>query len=84
MNFSFAGCGFLGIYHVGVTSCLKQHIPQLLDGIKFSGASAGSMVACCLMCDCCLGMYNNFCFKYVIFTSSYNILSFNILQHLTY
>lgn len=55
MNFSFAGCGFLGIYHVGVASCLKQHAPQLLKNAKFAGASAGAMVACCLMCDCCLG-----------------------------
>lgn len=60
MNFSFAGCGFLGIYHVGVASCLKQHAPQLLKNAKFAGASAGSMVACCLLCDCCLGECTNF------------------------
>ncbi|XP_060068217.1 patatin-like phospholipase domain-containing protein 2 [Ylistrum balloti] len=60
MNFSFAGCGFLGIYHVGVASCLKQHVPHLVDSVKFGGASAGAIVACCLMCDCCLGECTSF------------------------
>lgn len=55
MNFSFAGCGFLGIYHVGVASCLKQHAPHLVQNCKFAGASAGAIVACCLISDCCLG-----------------------------
>lgn len=55
MNFSVAGCGFLGIYHIGVASCLKQHAPHLLETAKFAGASAGAIVSCCLICDCCLG-----------------------------
>ena len=29
MNVSFAGCGFLGLYHVGVASCFKSYAPQL-------------------------------------------------------
>jgi hypothetical protein len=29
MNISFAGCGFLGLYHVGVASCLKTYASQL-------------------------------------------------------
>ena len=29
INISFAGCGFLGLYHLGVTSCLKTYAPQL-------------------------------------------------------
>ena len=29
MNLSFAGCGFLGLYHLGVSSCLKSYAPQL-------------------------------------------------------
>ena len=28
-NVSFAGCGFIGIYHVGVSACLKLHAPHL-------------------------------------------------------
>ena len=55
MNFSFAGCGFLGIYHVGVASCLKQHAPHLVKNCKFAGASAGALVASCIISDCCLG-----------------------------
>ncbi|KAK0088284.1 hypothetical protein PV325_012480 [Microctonus aethiopoides] len=50
MNLSFAGCGFLGIYHVGVAVCLKKYAPQLLLD-KISGASAGAIAACCLLCD---------------------------------
>lgn len=37
-NLSFAGCGFLGIYHVGVAVCFKKFAPQLLLQ-KISGAS---------------------------------------------
>lgn len=25
MNLSFAGCGFMGIYHVGVAACLRKY-----------------------------------------------------------
>ena len=35
---SFAGCGFLGIYHVGVAACLKEHAPTLLDNNKVGGS----------------------------------------------
>ncbi|XP_042226039.1 1-acylglycerol-3-phosphate O-acyltransferase Pnpla3-like isoform X1 [Homarus americanus] len=54
MNFSFAGCGFLGIYHVGVAACLKKYAPNLLVN-KISGASAGALAAVCLLCDSPLG-----------------------------
>ncbi|XP_076116296.1 patatin-like phospholipase domain-containing protein 2 [Mytilus galloprovincialis] len=60
MNFSFAGCGFLGIYHVGVASCLRQHAPQLVENGIFAGASAGAIVSCCLLCGCCLGECTSF------------------------
>jgi len=54
MNLSFAGCGFLGIYHVGVAVCFKKYAPHLLLE-KIGGASAGSLAACCLLCDLPLG-----------------------------
>ncbi|KAL0103302.1 hypothetical protein PUN28_017528 [Cardiocondyla obscurior] len=54
MNLSFAGCGFLGIYHVGVAVCFKKYAPHLLLN-KISGASAGAIAACCLLCDLPLG-----------------------------
>uniref|UniRef100_A0A6M2DS36 triacylglycerol lipase n=1 Tax=Xenopsylla cheopis TaxID=163159 RepID=A0A6M2DS36_XENCH len=54
MNLSFAGCGFLGIYHVGVAVCFRKYAPHLLLD-KISGASAGAIAACCLLCDMPLG-----------------------------
>ncbi|KAH0555513.1 1-acylglycerol-3-phosphate O-acyltransferase Pnpla3 [Cotesia glomerata] len=56
MNLSFAGCGFLGIYHVGVAVCFKKYAPHLLLD-KISGASAGAIAACCLLCDLPLGLF---------------------------
>ncbi|CAG0885278.1 unnamed protein product [Darwinula stevensoni] len=54
MNVSFAGCGFLGIYHVGVASCFKKYAPNLFVD-KTAGASAGAIAACCLLCNSPLG-----------------------------
>uniref|UniRef100_A0A2R5L4D9 triacylglycerol lipase n=1 Tax=Ornithodoros turicata TaxID=34597 RepID=A0A2R5L4D9_9ACAR len=50
MNVSFAGCGFLGIYHVGVASALREYASQVCVG-KIAGASAGSLAAAALICD---------------------------------
>ncbi|KAJ8402462.1 hypothetical protein AAFF_G00369510 [Aldrovandia affinis] len=45
-NISFAGCGFLGIYHIGVASCLLEQAPRLVNGAsKIYGASAGALTA---------------------------------------
>ncbi|KAG7455914.1 hypothetical protein MATL_G00246170 [Megalops atlanticus] len=45
-NISFAGCGFLGIYHIGVASCLLERAPYLVKGAtKIYGASAGALTA---------------------------------------
>lgn len=55
MNLSFAGCGFLGIYHVGAAACLRKYAPELpIDFI--AGASAGSMAASCLLSNANLGV----------------------------
>lgn len=48
-NLSFCGCGFLGIYHVGVASCFHEYAPQL-SMHKISGSSAGALVAVAHMC----------------------------------
>jgi patatin-like phospholipase domain-containing protein 2 len=45
---------FSGIYHVGVAVCFKKYAPHLLLD-KISGASAGALAACCLLCDMPLG-----------------------------
>lgn len=49
MNISFAGCGFLGIYHIGVASCFREHAPHIID--KIAGASAGALLGTVLVCD---------------------------------
>ena len=46
LNLSFAGCGFLGIYHLGVARTIIEHGPTLLQKVQsFGGASAGSLIA---------------------------------------
>ncbi|XP_069855998.1 1-acylglycerol-3-phosphate O-acyltransferase PNPLA3 [Dipodomys merriami] len=43
-SLSFAGCGFLGFYHVGVTHCLCERAPQLVCGARrFFGCSSGAL-----------------------------------------
>ncbi|CAL8095420.1 unnamed protein product [Calicophoron daubneyi] len=50
-NLSFAGCGFLGLYHVGVCCCLRKFAPHLYKNKCISGCSAGAIAAVCLVCD---------------------------------
>lgn len=51
-SFSFSGCGFLGVYHIGVASCLREHTDVVnRKEIRFAGASAGALVATTLLCD---------------------------------
>ncbi|XP_062374008.1 patatin-like phospholipase domain containing 3 [Sardina pilchardus] len=58
-NLSFAGCGFLGIYHIGVASCLLEQAPELVHGsARLYGASAGALTAAVLasrgsIAECC-------------------------------
>ena len=49
VNLSFCGCGFLGIYHVGVASCFHQYAPRLSMN-KIAGSSAGALVAMSHIC----------------------------------
>lgn len=52
LNLAFSGAGFLGIYHIGVVSCLKFYGQKLLDKIEcVGGSSAGALTACMLICD---------------------------------
>lgn len=69
MNLSFAGCGFLGIYHVGVAVAFKKYAPHLLLE-KIGGASAGALAATCLLCDMPLGKTRgNARVKFIKYTS---------------
>ena len=49
---TFSGCGFLGLYHLGVVNCLRENAPDLLANIKcYGGASAGAFAATALALD---------------------------------
>lgn len=54
-SLSFAGCGFLGIYHIGVASCLLEKAPFLVQGAtRLYGASAGALTASVLASQACI------------------------------
>ncbi|XP_067415440.1 1-acylglycerol-3-phosphate O-acyltransferase Pnpla3-like [Emydura macquarii macquarii] len=47
---SFAGCGFLGVYHIGAATCLQERAPHLIrDARKIFGASAGALAGAVLV-----------------------------------
>lgn len=49
-NLSLCGCGFLGMYHLGVAGCLVKHGPSFLSKLdRIAGASAGALVAALLV-----------------------------------
>ena len=51
LQMSFGGCGFLGVYHVGVGKCVVDHAPHLFSEFDgFYGASAGAITAVCAAC----------------------------------
>ncbi|XP_021486524.1 1-acylglycerol-3-phosphate O-acyltransferase PNPLA3 isoform X1 [Meriones unguiculatus] len=51
-SLSFAGCGFLGFYHIGATLCLSERAPHLLrDARTFFGCSAGALHAVAFLCS---------------------------------
>ncbi|XP_076838471.1 patatin-like phospholipase domain-containing protein 4 isoform X3 [Brachyhypopomus gauderio] len=46
VNLSFAACGFLGVYQLGVVSALLRHGDSLMASLRAcAGASAGALVA---------------------------------------
>ncbi|XP_076810512.1 uncharacterized protein LOC143453208 [Clavelina lepadiformis] len=55
-SISFSGCGFLGVYHIGVASCLKMHAPTLVKNLdRVYGCSAGSIMGAMLLSGVCFG-----------------------------
>ncbi|XP_004700705.1 patatin-like phospholipase domain-containing protein 5 [Echinops telfairi] len=43
---SFVGAGFLALYHVGATQCMKERAPRLFSGTRrFYGSSSGALQA---------------------------------------
>ena len=48
---SFAGCGFLGMYHIGAGMAIEEHVPGYIDRLEmFYGASAGAIVGVFAAC----------------------------------
>jgi len=48
VNLSFAGCGFLGVYQVGVVEAFRQQA-QIVEVSKAGGSSAGALVAAAML-----------------------------------
>lgn len=48
---SLSGSGFLGIYELGAVECLQRHWPNLIERANMAGASAGAILAACLVCS---------------------------------
>ncbi|XP_007974224.2 patatin-like phospholipase domain-containing protein 5 isoform X1 [Chlorocebus sabaeus] len=62
-NLSFAGAGYLGLYHVGATECLRQRAPRLLQGARrIYGSSSGALNAVSLVC----GKSVDFCCSHLL------------------
>ncbi|XP_051016074.1 patatin-like phospholipase domain-containing protein 5 isoform X1 [Acomys russatus] len=50
-SLSFSGAGYLGLYHVGATQCLRERAPRLLQGAsRFYGSSSGALNAMSIVC----------------------------------
>lgn len=55
-SLSFGGGGFLVVYEIGVVQSLLEQAPEIVKSAsKVYGASAGSLVAAYVVCECCLG-----------------------------
>lgn len=72
-SLSFSGCGFLCVYHAGVSAAIKEYAPRLLSG-AVSGASAGSIIAACLVCNICISRTTSIILNVVNQVSSFTTL----------
>ena len=79
LNVSFNGCGFLGIYHVGVACALQYYLPNMRFK-NICGASAGAMAAVCLIAGVPLG--KNFS-THLLSRRFYFLLSLKGAEHVT-
>ena len=51
IHLSFCGCGFVGMYHLGVVSCLLARGETFLERVeKVAGSSAGALMAAVMLC----------------------------------
>ncbi|KAI1725943.1 patatin-like phospholipase domain-containing protein [Ditylenchus destructor] len=84
MNLSFAGCGFLCIYHAGVCAAIKEYAPELTRN-KISGASAGAIAAAGLICNVCMSQATSTILHMVSQARSGSLQAltptFNVMEH---
>ena len=73
VNISFNGCGFLGIYHVGVAAALRAYLPNMNISVV-CGASAGALAGVSLLGDVSPGNYFGMGWKFCE-TASCNLYS---------
>ncbi|XP_068673217.1 patatin-like phospholipase domain-containing protein 4 [Montipora capricornis] len=78
LNLSFSGCGFLGVYYLGVLSSMRDNAPALLKRLKrCGGASAGGITATVCLLDLDL---NGFCEFFVRVAKRANTLTLGTLH----
>ncbi|XP_070509100.1 patatin-like phospholipase domain-containing protein 4 [Chironomus tepperi] len=76
ISLSFSGCGFLGIYHVGVGTCFKKFASHLLLK-NIIGASAGALVATLLVLDLPIDFVTSEFFKIVAAARNHSLGPFS-------
>lgn len=60
-SLSFSGAGYLGLYHVGATQCLRERAPRLIQGARrVYGSSSGALNAVALVCGKSAGAWGRF------------------------
>ena len=83
LNISFNGCGFLGVYHVGVACALRHYMPNMRIR-NICGASAGAMAAVCLVAGVPSGMFHqNTISDFTSVCPSVSMSHFKILSRIT-
>ncbi|VDN53775.1 unnamed protein product [Dracunculus medinensis] len=75
-SLSFAGCGFLCVYHTGVCAALKEYAPRLLENV-LCGASAGSLIAAAVACGICMSKATSVLLHVVVQARSVILGAFN-------
>jgi len=74
-NLSLGGCGFMGIYHVGVVKAFRELKPEFLNQI--AGTSCGALVAAAVLSNCNLDRVASIFFELAEEGQSYTFGPFN-------
>ncbi len=74
-NLSLGGCGFMGIYHVGVVKAFRELRPEFLNQI--AGTSCGALVGAAVLSNCELDHIASMFFDLASKGRSYTLGPFN-------